>query len=94
MKIVKKIQLKIIIFTAVKNRYMLHGDVFVMRSTHSTYEGILMWQSSYMDMQVWENRSSGFPTRSDTNQAVLPQEMARGLKFRIKEEEVLYVLSV
>ena len=31
-----------------------------------------------------------FPTRSDTNQAVLPQEMARGLKFRIKEGE-LYV---
>ena len=30
MKIVKKIQLKIIIFTAMKNRCMLHGRVFVM----------------------------------------------------------------
>ena len=30
-----------------------------------------------------ENRSSGFPTRSDTSQAVQPQKMARGLKFRI-----------
>ena len=31
-----------------------------------------------------------FPTRSDTNQAVQPQKMARGLKFGIKEEEGLY----
>ena len=33
----------------------------------------------------------GLPTRSDTNWAVRPQKMARGLKFRIKEE-VLYSL--
>ena len=31
------------------------------------------------------NLSSGFPTRSDTNQAVQTQKMARGLKFRIKK---------
>ena len=31
MKIVKKIQLKIVIFTAVKNRCILHGRVFVMQ---------------------------------------------------------------
>ena len=30
MKIVKHIQLKIVIFTAVKNRCILHGRVFVM----------------------------------------------------------------
>ena len=30
-----------------------------------------------------KNRSSGFPTRSDTNWAVQPQKRARGLKFRI-----------
>ena len=30
-----------------------------------------------------ELRSWGFPTRSDTNRAVQPQKMARGLKFRI-----------
>ena len=30
-----------------------------------------------------ENRSSGFPTGSDTNRAVQPQKIARGLKFRI-----------
>ena len=32
----------------------------------------------------------GFPTRSDTNQAVQPQKLARDLKFRIKEVEGLY----
>ena len=35
----------------------------------------------------------GFPTRSDTNQAVQPQKMARGLKFRIKVVEGLYYPS-
>ena len=30
MKIVEKIKLKIVIFTAVKNRCILHGRVFVM----------------------------------------------------------------
>ena len=33
--------------------------------------------------RIRENLSSGLPTRSDTNQAVQPQRMARGLKFRI-----------
>ena len=33
-----------------------------------------------------------FPTRSDTNQAVQLQKMARGLKFRIKKVEGLYYL--
>ena len=33
-----------------------------------------------------------FPTWSDTNQAVQPQKMARGLKFRVKKEEKLYYL--
>ena len=37
-----------------------------------------------------ENRSSGFPTRSDTNRPVQSQKQARSLKFRIKEEERLY----
>ena len=36
------------------------------------------------------NRSSGFPTRSDTNGAVQPQKMARGFKFRIEIEEGSY----
>ena len=33
-----------------------------------------------------------FPTRSDTNQAVQLQKMARGLKFRIYKVEGLYYL--
>ena len=40
-----------------------------------------------------ENQSSGFPTRSDTNQAVQLQKQAIGLKIRIKEEEELYYPS-
>ena len=39
-----------------------------------------------------ENRSSGFPTGSDTNWAVQLQKVARGLKFRIYEVEGLYYL--
>ena len=35
-------------------------------------------------------RSSGFPTRSDTNRAVQQLKMARGLKFRIYVVEGLY----
>ena len=35
----------------------------------------------------------GIPTRSDTNRAVQPQKMDRGLKFWIKVEEGLYYLS-
>ena len=34
-----------------------------------------------------------FPTRSDTNQAVLPQGLPRDLKFRIKNLHILYYLS-
>ena len=39
-----------------------------------------------------ENLSSGMPTSSDTNWAVQPQRMGRGLKFLIYVEEVLYYL--
>ena len=35
----------------------------------------------------------GFMTRSNTNQAVQPQKMARGWKFGIEEVEELYYLS-
>ena len=45
---------------------------------------------SLFEPRCEKNRSSGFPTRSDTNKAVLPQKMARGLKFRIYEVEGLY----
>ena len=36
--------------------------------------------------------SWGFPTRIDTNRAVQPQEMARGLTFRFKDGEILYTV--
>ena len=36
------------------------------------------------------NPGTGFPTRSDTNRAAQLLNMARGLKFRIWVEEVLY----
>ena len=39
-----------------------------------------------------ENLSSGFLTRSDTNQAVQPQKIARDLKFQTWEVEGLYYL--
>ena len=38
-------------------------------------------------MRKW---SSEFPTRSETNQAVQPQKMAKGLKFRFYVVEGLY----
>ena len=37
-----------------------------------------------------ENRSLGFPTRSDTNRHVQFQKKSGGLKLRFKEEEKLY----
>ena len=41
-------------------------------------------QSILATMQEnWKNRSSGFPTRSDTSQPLQPQKMARSLKFMI-----------
>ena len=49
-----------------------------------------MMQVSYYLSLVLRNRSSGFPTRSDTNRAVQSQTMARGLKFRISVVEELY----
>ena len=43
----------------------------------------------YMN-RVMRKPTIWFPTRSDTNQAVQLQKMARGLKFWIKKEEGLY----
>ena len=39
-----------------------------------------------------ENRYSGFPTTSDTNQPLKSQEKARILKFLVYVEEELYYL--
>ena len=47
----------------------------------------------YLRAATRENRSSGFPTRSDTNRPVQAQKRARSLKFRIYVEEELYYPS-
>ena len=47
------------------------------------------WGAS-IGASLWENWSSGFSTGSDTNWAVQPQKMSRGMKFRIKEIEGFY----
>ena len=52
---------------------------------------LTLWLISH-EPRCEENRSSGFPTRSDTNRAVQSQKMARDLKFRIKEVGELYYL--
>ena len=39
---------------------------------------------------LWENRSLGFPTKSDTNRFVQPQKLAGSLKFQIKKVEGSY----
>ena len=41
-------------------------------------------------MSLVMRKRTGFPTRCDTNRDMQPQEMARALKFQIKEEEELY----
>ena len=38
--------------------------------------------------------SLGFPTRFDTNRAVRPQKMDRGLKIQIQEVEGLYYMAI
>ena len=41
-----------------------------------------------------ENLSLGFPTRSNTNPAVQPQKMGRGLKFQIQGVEKMSYMYV
>ena len=55
MKIFQKIQLKIVIFTAVKNRGMLHGHVFVMvtfASIDDSYQRICCALIEYMQFRT------------------------------------------
>ena len=53
MKMVKKIKMKIVIFTAVKNRCILHGRVFVMEQTGPTVEKWLQKrQIEYQALQL------------------------------------------
>ena len=56
---------------------------FIFLSANQIKENWLLTSKNSWSIVKLENPSSGFPTRSDTNWAVQPQEMARGLKFRI-----------
>ena len=42
---------------------------------------------------VTRKPSLGFAIRVDSNRSVQPQKLDRGLKFRIKKQEVLYYLG-
>ena len=49
MKIVKQFQLKIVIFTAVKNRFILHGRIFVMSGVYLPIDG----SRGTQDIDMW-----------------------------------------
>ena len=79
MKIVKKIQLKIVIFTVVKIRCMLHGRVFIMimtlvsRSEISSHKQATVAGRPVHVLAGPKYRNSHKPaltTRSDTNWVV------------------------
>ena len=50
MKIVPKIQLKVVIFTAVKNSCMLHGHVFVMVCLETQKNAVLRKNIWYFEI--------------------------------------------
>ena len=57
------------------------------RYGHAIKVSVEQWKSGDLHILVNEprcgkNRSSGFPTRFDTNQLVQQQKMAKDLKFR------------
>ena len=49
-----------------------------------------IYEKSHLDVKHDARKSSGFPTRSDTNRAVQAKEMARGWKFLVYKVEELY----
>ena len=52
----------------------------------------ICWKHTKMSSVCLENLSWWFPIRTDTNQTVYPQEIARGLEFQIQKEEGMYYL--
>ena len=62
-----------------------HTEVMVIREIVSARMVRLQGKENvpFKFSLILRNRSLGFPTRSDTNQAVQPQKMARSFKFRI-----------
>ena len=63
-----------------------------MLSEYESKVGNMCWPHCIIRVALQQNQFSGFTTRSNTNQAVQPQKMARGLKLRIYEVEGLYYL--
>ena len=75
-----------IFFTVISARATKETEVFA--SSHKTLaiveeRAFTRPENNINGASLWENRSSGFPTRSDTNRAVQLQKMARSLKLRI-----------
>ena len=72
----------------VRMPYPLNGSSTKLWSVHPKCSEIYHYPSK-QEMFVMiravtrENRSSGFPTRSDINRSMQSQKMARSLKFRI-----------
>ena len=66
---------------------MINCNMNITRTGIGSLQVYNLW--SHMSLVV-RNRSLGFPTRSHTNQAVQPQKIARGLKFRTKVVEGFY----
>ena len=77
-------------------QYFLGGKCIISPPRLSiTKEIILIFQISNStcicySWKIWatsQENLSGLPTKPDTNRAVQPQDMARGLKFRISKLE-------
>ena len=71
MKIVEKIILKIVIFTAVKNRCILHGRVFVLPSMASINDRLnlthislasFLWDIGKQNCPRWDAAKCGVPS--------------------------------
>ena len=65
------------------------GQLLILMSYCRKWSCMLK-HSTVKHLSLVVRRSSGFPTRSDTNRAVQSQKMARGLKFWMWEVEGLY----
>ena len=80
--------------------YCLSININITTSIYPLYHSyIVSVLAGHVHQEKWatsqENMSSVFRTRFDTNRAVQPQKMARGLKFQIYEVHVegLYCLQ-
>ena len=65
MKIVKQIELKIVIFTTVKNRCILHGHVFVMSSYA---EKLVIKETCRCNLLLKCNKSAGLLLGPDSRE--------------------------